>query len=52
VCGARGKHGRGEKGVNILVGKFEGKRLLERPRRRWENGNRMDLRKTGWGGGV
>jgi hypothetical protein len=34
---------------NVLVGKFEGKRPLGRPRRRWENGIRMDLRETGWG---
>jgi hypothetical protein len=34
-----------------LVGKPEGKRPLERPRRRrWEDGIRMDLRQTGWGG--
>jgi hypothetical protein len=28
----------------VLVGKLEGKRPLERPRRRWEDGIRMDLR--------
>jgi hypothetical protein len=32
----------------ILVGKPEGKRPLGRPRRRWEDGIRMDLKKTGW----
>jgi hypothetical protein len=32
-----------------LMGKPEGKRLLERPRRRWEDGIRMDLREIGWG---
>jgi hypothetical protein len=26
----------------------EGKRPLGRPRRRWEDGIRMDLRETGW----
>jgi hypothetical protein len=26
-----------------------GKRPLERPRRRWEDGIKMDLRETGWG---
>jgi hypothetical protein len=31
-----------------LVGKTVGKRLLERPRRRWEDGIRMNLRETGW----
>ena len=33
-----------------LVGKPEGKRQLERPRRRWEDCNKMDLREVGWGG--
>jgi hypothetical protein len=32
----------------ILVGKPEGKRPLGRPRRRWEDNIRMDLRKIGW----
>jgi hypothetical protein len=31
-----------------LVGKTEGKRLFGRPRRRWEDGIRMDLREIGW----
>jgi hypothetical protein len=34
----------------ILVGKPEGKRPLGRPRRRWEDNIRMDLREIGWGG--
>jgi hypothetical protein len=34
----------------ILVGKPEGKRPLGRPRRKWENNIRMDLREIGWGG--
>jgi hypothetical protein len=33
----------------VLMGKPEGKRPLGRPRRRWEDGIRMDLRETGWG---
>jgi hypothetical protein len=32
----------------ILVGKPEGKRPLGRPRRRWEDNIRMDLREIGW----
>jgi hypothetical protein len=36
----------------VLMGKPEGKRSLGRPRRRWEDGIRMDLRETGLGGGV
>jgi hypothetical protein len=35
----------------VLVGKPKGKRPLERPRRRWEDGIKMDLGETGWGGG-
>jgi hypothetical protein len=31
------------------VGKPEGKRPLGRPRRRWEDGIRMNLRETSWG---
>jgi hypothetical protein len=33
----------------VLVAKPEGKRPVEKPRRRWENGLKMDLRETGWG---
>jgi hypothetical protein len=33
----------------VLVGKPEGRRPLERPRRRWNNGIRMDLREIGLG---
>jgi hypothetical protein len=32
-----------------LVGKPEGRRLLGRPRRRWEDNIKMDLREVGWG---
>jgi hypothetical protein len=34
---------------NVLMGKPEGKRPPGRPRRRWDDGIRMDLRETGWG---
>jgi hypothetical protein len=33
----------------VLMGKREGKKPLGRPRRRWEDGIRMDLREIGWG---
>jgi hypothetical protein len=33
----------------VLVGKAKGKRPLGRPRRRWDDGIRMDLREIGWG---
>jgi len=34
----------------VLVGKPEGKRLLGRPRRRWEYNIKMDLREVGGDG--
>jgi hypothetical protein len=41
--------GEERKVYKVLVEKPEVKRPLRRPRRRWENGIRMDLRETGWG---
>jgi hypothetical protein len=35
---------------SILVGKPEGKRPLGRPRRRWVDNIKIDLREIGWGG--
>jgi hypothetical protein len=35
---------------SILVGKPEGKRSLGRPRRRWMDNIKMDLREIGWDG--
>jgi hypothetical protein len=34
----------------ILVGKPQGKKPLRRPRRRWVDNIKMDLREIGWGG--
>jgi hypothetical protein len=34
----------------ILVGKPEGKRPLRRPRRRWVDNIKMDLKEIGWNG--
>jgi hypothetical protein len=42
--------GEGRNVYRVLVGKPEGKRPLGRPRRRWEDGIKMDLREIGWGG--
>jgi hypothetical protein len=42
--------GEGRNVYRILVGKPEGKRPLERRRRRREYGIKMDLREIGWGG--
>jgi hypothetical protein len=41
--------GEERKVYKVLVGNPEGKRPLGRPRRRWENGIRMDLREIGLG---
>jgi hypothetical protein len=41
--------GEGRNMFRVLVGKPEGKRPLERPRLRWEDGIRMDLKEIGWG---
>jgi hypothetical protein len=42
--------GEERKVYKVLVGKPEGKRPLGRPKRRWEDGIRMDLRETSLGG--
>jgi hypothetical protein len=44
--------GEGRKMYRVLVGMPEGKRPLGRPRRRWEDGIKMDLREIGWVQGV
>jgi hypothetical protein len=41
--------GEGRNMYSVLMGKLKGKRPLERPRRRWEDGVKMDLREIGWG---
>jgi hypothetical protein len=44
--------GEGRNVYRVLVGNSEGKRPLEIPRRRWEDGIKMDLREIVWGCGV
>jgi hypothetical protein len=41
--------GEERKVYKVLVGKPEGKRPLGRPRHRWKDGIRMDLREIAWG---
>jgi hypothetical protein len=41
--------GEDRKVYKVLVGKPEGKRPLGRPRHRWEDGIRVDLREIDWG---
>jgi hypothetical protein len=40
--------GEGRKVYRVLVGKPEGKRPLGRPRRRWEDGIKIDTSETGY----
>jgi hypothetical protein len=49
VVGTCGTHGGGERCLHyrVLVGRPEGKRPLGRPRRRWEEKIKMDLREIG-----
>jgi hypothetical protein len=42
--------GKTRNAYRILVGKPEGKRSLGRPRRRWVDNIKMDLREIGWDG--
>jgi len=42
--------GEGRGVCRVLVGKPEGRRPLGRPRHRWEDNIRMDLREVGCGG--
>jgi hypothetical protein len=64
-AGHMARMGEERKLYKVLVGKPEGKRRLGKPRRRWEDGIRMDLReislgvwigfdwlRTGTGGGL
>jgi hypothetical protein len=44
--------GEGRNVYRVLVRKPEGKRPFRRPRHRWEDGSRADLREIGWGGGC
>ena len=43
--------GEGREVRRVLVGKPEGKRPLERPKRRWEDNIKIDLQKVGGGCG-
>jgi hypothetical protein len=47
VGGTCGTHGGGRDVYRVLVGRLEGKRTLGRPKRRWEDNIKMDLRGIG-----
>ena len=36
----------------VLVGIPEGKRILKRPRHRWQDNIRIDLQEIGWGAWI
>ena len=42
-------HGERRRIYRVLVGKLERKRRLGRPRRRWEDNNKMNLQEVGCG---
>jgi hypothetical protein len=44
-------YGKEEKCIQILVGNPEGRRPLERPKRRWKNKIKIDLKQIEWNGG-
>jgi hypothetical protein len=50
LAGHVARKGEGRNVYRVLVGKPEGKRPLERPRHRWEDGIKLGLREIGWGG--
>jgi hypothetical protein len=49
-AGRAARMGEGTNMYRVLVGKPKGKRPLGKPRRRWEDGIKMDLREIGFGG--
>jgi len=49
-AGVRSTCGREERRIQVFCGENEGKKPLERPRRRWEDNIKMDLQGVGcWG---
>jgi hypothetical protein len=50
MAGHVARIGKKRNAYKILVGKPEGKRPLGRPRRRWVDNIKIDLRGTGWDG--
>jgi hypothetical protein len=50
MCRACDRNGEKRNAYRILVGKPEGKRPLGRPRCRWVENIKMDLRDIGWVG--
>ena len=51
-AGHEARMGESRGAYRILVGKPEGWRPLGKPRRRWEDDIKMDLREVEWGHGL
>jgi hypothetical protein len=49
-AGHAARVGEGRGAYQSLVGRPEGRRPLGRPRRRWEDNIKMEIREVGWGG--
>ena len=49
MCYVWGSMGEKRGVYGVLVGKPEGKKLLERRKDRWEDNIKMDLEEVGWG---
>jgi hypothetical protein len=49
---ACGTYGERRRACRALMGKPEGRTPLGRPRRRWEDNIKVDLREVGWGHGL
>jgi len=52
IIGSRETYGVDERRIQGSVGKPEGKKLLGRHRRRWEDNIKMELQQLGWGYGT
>jgi hypothetical protein len=50
LAGHVARMGEKRNAYRVLVGKPEGKTPLGRPRRKWEDNIRIELREIGWGG--
>jgi hypothetical protein len=48
--GACSTNGEERRAYRILLGKPEGKRPIGRPRRKWKDNIKLNLRAIGWGG--
>jgi hypothetical protein len=50
VCGTCGTHGGGGGVYRVLAGRPKGKRPLGRPRHKWDDNSKMELREIGING--